>query len=480
MIPYRLDLRPDPVSRRSPEGKEIDLLALDRDFATELAPRLVASYDGDVDLRPYCTESDQGNIGSCAGNATADAVEILNALEEAEKAKAEGREPNPPTQLSRLFVYALARNLIDENGDGQGDIGKDQGSYIRLCFEVLSRYGICDEGVWPYDVSKVFTLPSVSALRQAVGHKIHDYYRIRSAGEDRIWAVRSALRSRQPVVFGTGLGESFGSHQGLNPLGPPNKIVGRHAMVVVGLVGDHFLVKNSWGRGWGYGGYWVMSDDYLAWSETSDLWVPTKGSLFRLYLAVSDRPETMSTKEKTVGLNEAFESATWRISRGMCTINITDLRNAGKRGKVVTIWGIWTLKCLPFELLARDLVSLAEDNVSPEFMAKALEEYRKDLPDMNLEVRTEKGVRVPPGGSKKICARSETMSIRIEPNSFCMQDLRDPNNEPCRRSKGVQGAKDLYKWAVANEAKLATMSYSEMGDLLRLLGIPYYSFCAVD
>jgi Papain family cysteine protease len=277
MPAYRLDLRPDPTTRQGTDGSILDLLARDKDFAV-LAPRLPRFEDGDVDLRPYCTNSDQGSIGSCAGNATADAVEILNALEEEAKT---GRVPEKPTQLSRMFVYALARNLLDENGDGQGDIGRDEGSYIRLCFEVLSRYGICDETVWPYDPSKVFTLPSIKAMRQAVGHKIHDYYRIKASGPGRLDAVRWSLRARQPVVFGTSIESSFFKVSSGTPIGPPRgATVGAHAMVVVGLLGEDFLVKNSWGPFWGDDGYWVMRADYLAWEATTDLWVPTRGSLF--------------------------------------------------------------------------------------------------------------------------------------------------------------------------------------------------------
>lgn len=279
MLP-RLDYRPDPKVGTNSNGSSVSW-ETDLDFR-DLAPKLPALTAGDIDLRQYCTETDQEEASSCAGNATADAVEILNAQEEETKALAEGRIPRPPVQLSRMFVYAMARGMMDEDGDGNADIDKDDGTYIRLCFEILSRYGICDEVIWPYDTKKVFTVPSMKALRQATAHRIHSYFRIKEEGEDRIWAIQSALQAKLPVVFGTLVTSAFTGPSGGKGVTsrPTGGTAGGHAMVVVGRIGENFLVKNSWGRKWGDGGYFLMSPDYLTWENTSDLWVPTMGSAF--------------------------------------------------------------------------------------------------------------------------------------------------------------------------------------------------------
>ncbi len=227
--------------------------------------------NGDVDLRPFCTDTNQYALSACAGNASADAVEIVSAVAEALKAKAENRAPVPVPQLSRLFVYAQARTL-------DGTLGKDEGTFIRSCFESLSRFGIPEETVWPYLDEKVYVSPSIIAQRAARGHTIHSYYRIKATGQDRLDEIVAALQTMHPVVFGTLVDSSFMSNTGSSVINRPGNVtMGGHAMIVVGYINNLFLVKNSWGSGWRDGGYALFTPDYMTWDETWDLWVPTLG-----------------------------------------------------------------------------------------------------------------------------------------------------------------------------------------------------------
>jgi C1A family cysteine protease len=258
--------RPDP--RHDKDGN--DLVARDFDVKS-LLTKVPQLSSGDVDLRPYCTSTSQKSLSACAGNATADAIEIQTTIAEYIRAAAEGRAPKTTPELARLFVYALARTL-------HGELAKDDGTYIRSCFEVLSRFGICTEADWPYNESKVFVSPSMLAQRKATGRKIHGYYRIKSTGSDRLTEIISALRSHHPVVFGTLVDAAFKAENGPKVVGPPTgATIGGHAMIVVGYIGGLFLVKNSWGTGWREGGFVFMKPEYLTWDETCDIWVPTTG-----------------------------------------------------------------------------------------------------------------------------------------------------------------------------------------------------------
>ncbi len=212
---------------------------------------------------------DQLRLSACTGNGTAESVEILNSLA--------GYKSVP---LSREFIYAMARNEEpDPDNPGHTMLEKDTGACIRDCFDVLSRFGVCDEYLWPYDEDKVFTCPSLMAQRQALGHKIHSYYRIDETGDDRLTQILTALRQNHPVVFGTQIEQAFEALQGDGPVTIPKGVtVGGHCMVVVGCLSSKgFIVKNSWGADWGSSGFCLFTPEYLAWDGTTDLWVPTLG-----------------------------------------------------------------------------------------------------------------------------------------------------------------------------------------------------------
>lgn len=240
----------------------------DRPFNASLFKSTDAEW---VDLSQYTTPTNQYSASSCVGNATADSIEVCSAI-----------EGKPLKQVSRLFVYTMARSMQDLDGDGHNDVNRDAGTYIRLAFETLSKFGVCSEDTWPYDLRRLYVMPSIKALREATGHRIHSYYRITETGDDRVEACKAALRARHPVVFGTQIPSGFAKIRAHKAGLKPSGTAGGHAMLIVGWVQPgYFLVKNSWGQGWGNGGFCLMDPSWISWGKSSDFWVPTLGTSFK-------------------------------------------------------------------------------------------------------------------------------------------------------------------------------------------------------
>jgi hypothetical protein len=90
-----------------------------------------------VDLRPHCPAVyDQGQLGSCTGNAWAGMVEFLFLKQ--------GLTDFTP---SRLFIYYNER-VIDD------DVPQDNGASISDGANAVSKEGCPHEDLWPYDITQ--------------------------------------------------------------------------------------------------------------------------------------------------------------------------------------------------------------------------------------------------------------------------------------------------------------------------------------
>ena len=214
-----------------------------------------------VDLRTlYSTPvEDQGNLGSCTGNAIAEAIEIIN--------KKNGKN----TEVSRLFIYYYERLL-------EGTVNYDSGAYIRDGIKACYTYGAPLETLWPYNISKFRTAPSSNAVADAAKRKVTLYERATDFN-----ACINALANGYPVVIGFTVYSSFESGNWWYTSGNmpyPNtrteSILGGHAVLLVGYnnATQRFIVKNSWGTNWGDHGYFYMPYQVIQnTSMSSDFWV---------------------------------------------------------------------------------------------------------------------------------------------------------------------------------------------------------------
>jgi C1A family cysteine protease len=214
-----------------------------------------ASLPTRIDLRSCCSPvEDQGNLGSCTGNAIVGAMECLENI---------GKQHF--VDLSRLFVYYNERAM-------EGTIRQDAGASIRDGVKSLANLGVCTEPLWPYNISKFRYKPTIKCFHDGLTRKITSYSRINTLSD-----MKNCLASKFPFVFGFSVYDGFESDAVaktgiVNLPAKGEKLLGGHAVLCVGYddATQRFLVRNSWGSGWGQKGYFTIPYAYLINRNLSD------------------------------------------------------------------------------------------------------------------------------------------------------------------------------------------------------------------
>jgi C1A family cysteine protease len=214
----------------------------------ELPPR--------VDLTPQMPAVyDQGELGSCTGNAIAAAIEYAR------------KSQNLPDFVpSRLFIYYNERDI-------EGTVPDDAGAEIRDGIKTVAKFGACSETDWPYDITRFTLKPSDACYADAATDLVTRYARV----DQTLDGLRDCLASGVPVVFGFTVYASFESgavaQSGVMPMPAPDEtVLGGHAVLAVGYDDDSqaLIVRNSWGPSWGNGGYFLMPYAYATDGNLAD------------------------------------------------------------------------------------------------------------------------------------------------------------------------------------------------------------------
>ncbi len=234
------------------------------DHRDHIYARALAALPESVDLRSHCSPvEDQGQLGSCTGNAWAGALELL-----------EKKAGTPFFDVSRLWIYYQERAL-------EGTVSKDDGAQIRDGAKAMAKLGYCTEALWPYsDNAKQFKKkPTAAAFKDALPRKITQYQRITD-----LQSMKTCLAEGYPFIFGFTVYDGFEGDEVartgiLNLPAPGEKQQGGHAVLCVGYddITQRVLVRNSWGPDWGQGGYFWMPYAYIGNKHLADdMWTVRK------------------------------------------------------------------------------------------------------------------------------------------------------------------------------------------------------------
>ena len=209
-----------------------------------------------VDHRPQMTPiRDQGPRGTCVAHAVCGALEAFSSI---------------PNNLSEQYAYNL---FMQKEGR---EPCYDEG-LVTINSAGYMADGIVEESVWNYTNSlpPCNTTPPVAA-NTAKKYKITSFQLINDNGLTGASIknpnyLETLLRAGRNIVFGTHVAWNGAQASGImdvvinSATNQPAESRGGHAMVIVGYnrPQKYFIVRNSWGTGFGHDGYMFLSYDYI-------------------------------------------------------------------------------------------------------------------------------------------------------------------------------------------------------------------------
>jgi C1A family cysteine protease len=249
------------------------------------------SLPASMDLRAWCPPiEDQGSLGSCTAQAGVGIVEYF-------ERRAFGRH----IDASRLFLYKATRDLLHWTGD--------TGAYLRTTMGALVLFGVPPEEYWPYNTAPTDfdKEPSAFCYAYAQNYQAISYFRHDPPGTPTnilLSRIKTYLSNGLPSMFGFTVYDSIREAATTGKISypvPGARVVGGHAIVAVGYddamkisrmgpfgpveTTGAFLIRNSWGTGWGgpMAGYGWLPYEYVVkglavdwWSCLKNEWVETR------------------------------------------------------------------------------------------------------------------------------------------------------------------------------------------------------------
>jgi len=216
-----------------------------------------AALPASVDLRAsWWAIGDQENTGSCVGWATAEGVVRYHMFKAGKLAKAE--------QLSPRFVW-MASKETDEFTNRPETFIEGAGTSLKAAVDICRRYGTVTMSLLPFHLAtKMYTGNENSFFALAASRRVASYYNFHK----NLSQWKSWLATNGPLLVGLNVDQTWdqasSTHGNLDTF-LPTTVRGGHAVAVVGYTSSgRFIIRNSWGTGWGDKGFAYASPAYIA------------------------------------------------------------------------------------------------------------------------------------------------------------------------------------------------------------------------
>ncbi len=213
------------------------------------APQVPSSKD----LRAaWWKVNDQGATGSCVGWASADGVLRWHFVKQ-------GRVANNEL-LAPRFIW-MASKETDQFITRPTTFIESEGTSLKSALDIARKFGSVRNTVLPFASGALYPGDTQTFYAIAAQLKISSYFNLGL----NLTNWRSWLATKGPILTRLDVDRTWDqatATKGNLDEYKPNTKRGGHAVAVVGYVPGRFIVRNSWGTGWGDKGFGYASLAY--------------------------------------------------------------------------------------------------------------------------------------------------------------------------------------------------------------------------
>jgi hypothetical protein len=215
------------------------------------------SLPASKDLREaWWNVGDQADTGSCVGWALADSVLRYHFVKTGKLRKHE--------RISVRYIWMAAKEM-DKKCDYPTTFLDDAGTSAKTALQLVRKIGALKSSVLPFDGGLV-KLREHHFVAIAGRLKVRAFFNLCGKQTGKLERFKEWLAFHGPILTRLRVDPAW------NNVGPSGRLEhydrkkanGGHCVAIVGYTPTHFIIRNSWGAGWGHNGFAYASYAYTA------------------------------------------------------------------------------------------------------------------------------------------------------------------------------------------------------------------------